>query len=120
MHVGAAQSFGVDLLTGRRPHQGRPAQKHAALIAHDDGMIRHGRHIGAARGAGAVHDGNLRNALRGEPGLIEKYAAEVLAVGKYLVLPRQKGSPAFNQVDAGSSLSPAISWARKCFFTVSG
>ncbi len=101
MNVGAAQGFRVDLLAGRRPHQRRAAEKHAPLIAHDDGVIGHGGHIGAARGAGAVHHGDLRDALRREPRLIEEYAAEVLAVGKYLVLPRQEGAAALDQVDAG-------------------
>ena len=51
MHVRAAQGFRVDLLAGCRSHQRRTAEKHPALIAHDDGMIGHGRHVGAARSA---------------------------------------------------------------------
>ena len=35
----------------RRPHQRWSAQKDAALIAYDDGMVGHGRHVRAARGA---------------------------------------------------------------------
>ncbi len=87
MHIGAAQGFGIDLLAGRRAHQRRTAQEHPALVAHDDGVIGHGRHVGAARGAGAVHHRDLRDALRRKPRLVEEYAAEVIAVGEHLVLP---------------------------------
>ena len=70
MHIGAAQRLGVDFLAGRGSHQRRAAEEHAPLIAHDDGVIGHRRHIGAARRARAVHHGDLRDALapRGAPG----------------------------------------------------
>src|SRR6202049_1770266 len=88
--------------SSRPPHteRGAPAYKHPPLIAHDDGMVGHGRHIGAARRARAVHHRDLRDALRREARLIEKYSAEVLAVGKYFILLRQKSASAFDQVDA--------------------
>ncbi len=41
-------------------HQRRAAEENRALIAHDDGFVRHGRHIGAARRAGAHHHRDLR------------------------------------------------------------
>ena len=43
-----------------------------------------------------MHHRNLRDALRGQARLIEKYPAEVLAVGKYFILPRQKSAAAFD------------------------
>ncbi len=104
VHVGAAERFRIDFLAGRGAHQRRPAEKHATLIAHDDGVIGHGRHVGPAGGARAVHHGNLRNAVRRQLRLIEKYPAEVIAVGKYLVLFRQKRPAAFDQVDAGQRI----------------
>jgi hypothetical protein len=42
----------------------------------------------------------------------------MLAVGKDLVLRRQKGSARIDQIQHGSRL--AISWARRCFLTVIG
>ncbi len=104
MHIRAAQGLRVDFLAGCRAHQRRTAQKHASLIAHDDSMIRHGRHVCAARGARSVYHCDLGNSLRGEPGLIEEYPSEMFAVGEYLVLFRQKRPAAFHQVDAGQGV----------------
>ncbi len=100
MHVRAAERFGVDILARRSAHQRRAAEEHAALIAHDDGMIGHGGYIRAARRARSVHHRDLRNALRREPRLIEEYPAEVIAVGKHLVLLRQERTAALDEVNA--------------------
>ena len=62
---------------------------------------RHRRHIGAARRARAHHDGDLRNAERRQLRLVVEDAAEMLAVGKDLVLVRQVGAAGIDQVDAG-------------------
>src|SRR3546814_3069932 len=47
-----------------------------------------------------LDDGDLGNALGGEVGLIEEDTAEVVAVGKHLVLARQVGAAGIDQVDA--------------------
>ena len=104
VYIRAAQGLRVDFLAGCRAHQRRTAQEHASLIAHDDSMIRHGRHVCAARGARSVYHCNLGNSLRGEARLIEEYASEMLAVGEYLVLFGQECAAAFDQVDAGQSV----------------
>ena len=101
VHVGAAELFGADHFAGRGLHQRRPAEKDGALIAHDDGLVRHRRHIGAARGAGAHHHGDLRNAGGRQRRLIVEDAAEMLAVGKHLGLMRQVGAAGIDQIDAG-------------------
>ena len=67
----------------------------------DDALIGHGRHISAAGGAGAHHDGKLGNAPRRHVGLVVKNAAEMVAVGEHLVLFRQKSAAGVHQVDAG-------------------
>ena len=46
------------------------------------------------------HGGDLRNALGAQVGLVEEDAAEVLAVGEHLVLPRQEGAAGVDEVDA--------------------
>ncbi len=51
VNFGAAELLRADDLAGRRLHQRRPAEEDGALVAHDDGLVRHRRHIGAARGA---------------------------------------------------------------------
>src|ERR1700685_1880475 len=51
VNIRAAQGFRVDLLPGRGPHQRRTTEKNPPLGAHDDGVIGHGRHISATRGA---------------------------------------------------------------------
>ena len=100
MHIGAAEILGRHDLAGRRLHQRRAAEKDRALIAHDDGLVRHRRHIGAAGRARAHHDGDLRNAGRRHVRLVEEDAAEMLAVGKHLGLVRQVGAAGIDQIDA--------------------
>jgi hypothetical protein len=51
VHIGAAKIFGADDFAGGGFHQRRAAEEDGALVAHDDGFIAHGRHVGAARGA---------------------------------------------------------------------
>ena len=106
MHVGTAEFFGRHHLAGRGLHQRRPAEKDRALVAHDDALVRHGRHIGAAGGAGAHHDRDLRNALRGHLRLVVEDAAEMPLVRKDLVLHRQEGAAGIDHVDAGQIILP--------------
>ena len=106
MHVGAAEFFRGHHLAGRGLHQRRAAEKDRALVAHDDALVRHGRHIGAAGGAGAHHDGDLRNALRGHLRLVVEDAAEMPLVRKDLVLHRQEGAAGIDHVDAGQIVLP--------------
>ena len=101
MHVGAAEILGRDHLAGRGLHQRRAAEEDGALPLHDDGLVAHRRHIGAAGGAGAHHHRDLRNAERGHGRLIVEDAAEMLAVGKHLGLVRQVGAAGIDQIDAG-------------------
>src|SRR2546423_1459211 len=61
--AGAAESRGRDHLAGCGLHQRRSAEEDRTLVAHDDALVRHGRHVGPAGGAGAHHDRDLRNAL---------------------------------------------------------
>ena len=100
VHVGAAEILGRDHFAGRGLHQRRAAEKNGALVAHDDGLVRHRRHIGAARGAGAHHHRDLRDAGRRHRRLIVEDAAEMLAVGKHLGLVRQIGAAGIDQIDA--------------------
>jgi hypothetical protein len=44
----------------------------------------------------------------------------MVPVGKDLVLVGQVGAAAVHQIDAGQVVLRAISWARRCFFTVIG
>ncbi len=100
VHVAAAELLGGDDLAGRGLHQRRAAEEDRALVAHDHGLVRHRRDVGAAGGAGAHHAGDLRDALRGQVGLVEEDPAEVLAVGEHLVLHRQERAAGVDEVDA--------------------
>ena len=106
MHVGAAELLGCDDLPGGRFHQRRSAEKDRTLVAHDDALVRHRRHIGAAGGAGAHHDGDLRDALRRHLRLVVEDAAEMPLIGKDLVLLRQEGTAGIDHVDAGQIVLP--------------
>src|SRR5690606_12636273 len=59
VYVGASQVFGADHFTGGGFHQRRASQEDGALVAHDDGFVGHGGHVGAASGAQAHNDGDL-------------------------------------------------------------
>ena len=100
MHVAAAELLGRDDLAGRGLHQRRAAEEDRALVAHDHGLVRHRRHVGAARGARAHHAGDLRDAAGREVGLVEEDPAEVLPVGEHLVLHRQERAAGVDEVDA--------------------
>ena len=106
VHIAAAQLLGRDHLARRRLHQGRAAEEDRALVPDDDRLVRHGRHIGAARGARAHDHGDLRDALGRHGRLIVEDAAEIVLVGEYLVLVRQIGAAAVDQVDAGQPVLP--------------
>ena len=101
VHVGAAELLGRHHLAGRRLHQRRAAEEDRALVAHDHGLVRHRRHVGAARRARAHHHGDLRDAGRRQRRLVVEDAAEMLAIGKHLGLVRQVGAAGIDQIDAG-------------------
>ena len=106
MHVGAAEFFRRDHFAGGGLHQRRSAEEDRALVAHDDALVRHRRHIGAAGRAGAHHDRDLRDALRRHLRLVVEDAAKVALVGKDLVLQRQEGAAGIDHVDAGQIVLP--------------
>ena len=100
MYVRAPQLLGADDFTGGRFYQWRPAEKNRALVFHNNRFVRHGGKVGAAGCARAQHCSNLGNAHGGHTGLVVEGVTEVLAVGKYLFLQRQKGTPGIHQIDA--------------------
>ena len=104
MDVGAAEGLGVDHFAGRGLHQRRAAEKDGALIADDDRLVRHRRNIGAAGRAGAHHDGDLGNALRGHARLVVEDAAEMLPVGEDLVLIGKVRTAGIHEIDAGEGV----------------
>ena len=104
MDVGAAQVLGAHDLADRGLHQRRAGQEDRALLAHDDGLVAHRRHIGAARRARAHDRGDLRDALRRHVGLVVEDAAEMGLVGEDLGPLRQVGAAGIDQVDAGQTV----------------
>ena len=93
-----------DLLAGRRFHERRPAQEDRAGALHDDGLVRHRRHVRAARGARAHHDRHLRNAVGRHARLVEEDAPEVVAIGEHLGLERQERAAGVDEVDARQAI----------------
>ncbi len=104
MHVAATEVFGAHHFTGRGLHQRRAAEEDGALVLDDDGLVGHRRHVGAAGGAGTHDHADLRDAGGAHVGLVVEDAAEVVAVGKNLVLGRQVGAAGIDQVDAGQAV----------------
>ena len=100
VHVGAAEFLGRHFFAGRGLHQRRTAEKDRAGALDDDRLVRHRRHVGAARRARSHDDGNLRDPLGRHARLVEEDAAEVIAVGEDLRLQRQERAAGVDQVDA--------------------
>ena len=100
VQIPAAQGLGVHDLAGRGLHELRSAEIDRPLVPHDDGLVRHRRHIGTARDAIAHDHRDLGDPERREPGLVIEDPAEVLAVGKHLCLERQEGPARIDQINA--------------------
>ena len=110
--VAAAQVLSANLLTRCRLHQRGSGEEDRALVAHDDTLVAHCRHIGAAGGAAAHDAGDLADALGAHLRLVEEDAAEMLAVGEDFGLVRQVRAAAIDQIDARQAVlglqSPAL------------
>mmetsp|Transcript_15820 Transcript_15820/g.36889 ORF Transcript_15820/g.36889 Transcript_15820/m.36889 type:complete len:228 (-) Transcript_15820:673-1356(-) len=92
VHVGAAEVLGAHHLARGGLDQRRAAQEDGAVPLDDHRLVRHGRHVRAARGARAHHDRDLRDAHGRHVRLVVKNAAKVVAVGEDLILARQEGA----------------------------
>ena len=98
--LGAAELLGRHHLARGRLHERRSAEKDGALSAHDDRLVGHRGHVGAARGARAHDAGDLRDAGRRHVGDVEEDAPEMLAVGEHAVLLGQVAAARVDEVDA--------------------
>ena len=96
----AAEVLGGHLLARGGLHQWRAAEEDRAGALHDDRLVAHRRHVGAASGAGAHHRGDLRDALLRHAGLVVEDAAEVVAIGEDVGLHRQERPARVDEVDA--------------------
>src|SRR6056297_171063 len=104
VYVCATEVFGGYYFTGGGFFQWRAGQEDGALVADDDGFVRHGGHVGATGGAQAHDDGNLGDVVGGHAGLVVEDAAEVVAVREDFVLPWQVGAARVYEVDAGQAV----------------
>ena len=86
MGVGATQFFRANHLARCSLYQRRPAQEYGSLISNDHRFVTHRRHISPARCARPHDAGDLRNPLQAHSRLVEKDAAEVVAVREYFRL----------------------------------
>ena len=101
MDVGPAQLLRAHHLPRRRLHQRRAAEENGALVADDHGLVRHGRHVGPARRAGAHDDGDLGDARGRHGGLVVEDAAEMVLVREDAGPVGQVGPARIDEVDAG-------------------
>jgi len=106
VHIAAAKVLRRHFLAGRGLHQRRTAEEDRALIAHDDALVGHGGHIGAARRAAAHHHRDLRDAFSGHGRLIVEDAPEVVAVGEHFVLVREVRAAGIDEVHTGQPVLP--------------
>jgi len=101
VNIRTAQILVRDFFAGGRLDQRRAADKDRSLLADDDRLVAHGRHIRPSRRAGPHDDRDLGNAHGREPGLIVEDTAEMFLIGKRSGLVRQKNASGIDQIDAG-------------------
>jgi hypothetical protein len=89
VHLGAAQLLLVGLLAGGHLHQRRPAQEHPGPPGDHDGVVRHARHVGAARGRAAEHQRDRGDAGPRQAREVPEYGA---AGNENFRLSRQVGA----------------------------
>ena len=104
MQFSTTKILGRNHLPGGRLHQRWAAQKDGALIADDHRFVAHRRNVGTAGGARSEHRRDLRDALRAEIGLVVEDPAEMVAVGKDLVLTREKRPTGVDQINTGQPI----------------
>ena len=104
MDIAAAERFGVDFLPRGGLHQRGPAEEDRALVLHDDRLVAHRGHVGAARRAGTHDNGDLGDSRCGQVGLVVEDPPEVVLVRENPRLHGQERAPGVDQVDAGQGV----------------
>ena len=102
--VAAAERLVVDVFADGGFDERRACEIDRALLLDDDRLVAHRRHVGAAGRARAHDDRDLRDAARGELGLVVEDPPEVVAVGKDLVLQRQECPAGVDEIDARQAI----------------
>src|SRR3546814_10390028 len=97
VRLGASQLLSRNLLTCRGFHQRRAGKEDRSLIAHNHGLVRHGRNIRPASSAASHDASDLENALCAHLRLIVADTDEMPAVRKKLCLIRQVRPSRINQ-----------------------
>ena len=99
----AAQFFGGCFLADGGLHQRGPGEKKPAAFGHQN-VIAHHRQIRAARDAHAHDRRDLRDAHRAHHGVVAEDAAEIVRVGKNVLLQREKNAGGIHQIDCGDAI----------------
>ncbi len=103
MHLGPTQLLVSGLLSSGHLHQGRAAQEHFGLVLHHDGVIAHGREVGAPGRRTAKDDGDGGDAHLGEPGQVAKPLAPD---DEDLGLVGEVSAARLDQIDQGKPVLP--------------
>ena len=103
VHLGAAERLVVGFLAGGHLHQRRAAEEHLGLAVHQDRVVAHAGHVGAARGGVAEHQRHRGNGQAGQLGqLVEDPPGRDEQVG----LGRQVGAARLHQVHHRQPVHP--------------
>src|SRR5262249_23242875 len=78
--------------------QRRPAKKDCALIAHNDRLIAHGRHVSSTRRTRTQNSSDLINTFTRHASLVVKDAPEMVAIGEHIRLKREERSAGIHEV----------------------
>ena len=103
VHGCATQFFGAGLLADGRLYQRWTGEKQAGAFGHEH-RIGHNRQICAAGHAHAHDGGDLGNAHGAHHRVVAENAAEVVDVGKDILLQRKKDAGGIDQVERGDAV----------------
>ena len=92
VNISTAKILSCYYLTSCRLNQRRASEKNCALLFHNNRLISHSRHIGAAGCTGTHYCRNLWDITGRHIGLIKKDTAEMFAIRKHLILAGQVGT----------------------------
>ena len=103
VHVGAAQLLVAGFLAGRHLDQRRAAEEHLGLLVDQHRVVAHARHVGAARGRVAEHEGDRGDAQRRQ---LRQVAEDRARRDEDIGLRRQVGAAGLHQVDDRQPVVP--------------
>src|SRR3984957_8879315 len=120
MRVGAAERFGIDVLSDGGLYQVGAGQEDGAGAPDHDRFVAHDRQVGPAGDTRAQNNGDLGDAHGAHAGIVAKDATEVFFIGEDLVLHGQEDAGAVHEIDHGKMVLHGYFLQAQVFLTSYG